>query len=145
MFPFISKNLFSSCPLRRFLTSSSFWLFNQLKETTLGLFITFLLVSKRYFSINSLSPEKQPSRCPHVLTTLVLILFDDGGVESMITKWEKRKTEKNMRCSKRCANELFLCRKTVGEGFIAKHKPSLILLLQWVPVFKKRNLVKLAQ
>ena len=47
-----------------------------------------------------------------------------------------------MRCSKRYANELFLCRKTAAEGFIAKQKSSLILWLQWVSVFKKENLVQ---
>ena len=61
-------------------------------------------------------------------------------------KWEIRKTEEDMRCSKRYAIGLFLCRKTVAEGFIAKQKSSLILLLQWVlqwiSVFKKRNLVQ---
>jgi len=38
--------------------------------------------------MSSLSPENQPSSLPLDLTTLVLILFDVGGVDSMIA--EKR-------------------------------------------------------
>jgi len=33
---------------------------------------------------------------------------------------ENKKTKEDMRCSKRCDNWLFLCRKIVAEGFIAK-------------------------
>jgi len=39
---------------------------------------------------------------------------------------EIKKSEEDMRCSKRYANGLFLCRKTAAEGFIAKQKSSLI-------------------
>jgi len=48
----------------------------------------FCAFSKRYLSISSLSPENQPSSLPPDLTALVLILFDVGGVDSMIA--EKR-------------------------------------------------------
>jgi len=58
------------------------------KETTFGLLITFVLVSKRYLSMTSLSPENQPSSLPPDLTTLVFILFDVAGVDYMIA--EKR-------------------------------------------------------
>jgi len=60
----------------------------------------------------------------------------------MIIECKKKKIETNMRSSKRCVNGLFLYRKTTVEGFIAKQKSSLILWLQWVLVFKKRNLVQ---
>jgi len=48
--------------------------------------MTFVLASKRYLSMSSLSPENQPSSLPHNLTALVLILFDVGGVDSMTKK-----------------------------------------------------------
>jgi len=50
--------------------------------------ITFVLVSKRYLYISSLSPKNQPSSLPLDLTALVLILLDVGGVDSMTA--EKR-------------------------------------------------------
>jgi len=42
--------------------------------------------------MTSLSPENQPSSLPPDLTTLVLILFDVGGVDSMIAKKEAKKS-----------------------------------------------------
>jgi len=45
-----------------------------------------VLVSKRYLSISSLSPENQPPSLPPYLTALVLIFFDVGEVDSMTTK-----------------------------------------------------------
>ena len=48
-------------------------------------------------------------------------------------------TKESMRCINRWANGLFLWRKTVAEGFIAKQNPSLILWLKWVSVFKVQN------
>jgi len=74
-----------------------------------------------------LSPENQPSRRPPDLTALVLILFYDGGVESITPECEKSENQRKMRCSKRYVNGLFFCRNTVAEGFIAKQKSSLIL------------------
>ena len=90
MFPFISKNLLSNWSFRIFLTLSNFWLFSQSKETTFGLLITFVFVSKQYLSMSSLSPENQPPSLPPDLTALVLILFDVGGVDSMIVEKEAK-------------------------------------------------------
>ena len=84
-------NLFSSYSLRRLLTSTSFCSLNQLKEMSSGLFITFLFVSCRYFSIFSSSPENHASRRPPLLISLVLILFDEGDVESMEVEGKTRK------------------------------------------------------
>jgi len=39
-----------------------------------------------------LSPENQPSSLPPDLTTLVLTLFDVGGVDSMTAEKEAKKT-----------------------------------------------------
>ena len=61
----------------------------------------------------------------------------------MKPKCEKsEKIEEDMRCSKRYANGLFLCRKTVAEDFYSKTEILFILWLQWVSVFKKRNLLQ---
>jgi len=49
-----------------------------------------VLVSKQYLSTSSLSPGNQPSSLPPDLTTLVLILFDVGGVDSMIAEKEAK-------------------------------------------------------
>jgi len=60
--------------------------------------------------MSSLSPENQSSSLTPDLTTLVLILFDVGGVDSMTT--EKRgkgsHTKREKRCCKRWLNWLFL-------------------------------------
>jgi len=50
--------------------------------------------------MSSLFPENQPSSLPSDLTTLVLILFDVGGVDSMIA--EKRDKGSHTKESKRC-------------------------------------------
>jgi len=42
--------------------------------------------------MSSLSPENQPSSLPPDLIALVLILFDVGGVDSMIAEKEAKKT-----------------------------------------------------
>jgi len=42
--------------------------------------------------MSSLSLENHPSSLPPDLTTLVLILFDVGGLDSMITEKETKKT-----------------------------------------------------
>jgi len=44
-----------------------------------------------------LSPENQPSRRLPVLTTLVLILFYDGGVEFMVAVIKNKKIERKDR------------------------------------------------
>jgi len=51
-----------------------------------------VLVSKRYLSMSSLSLENQPSSLPPDLTALILILFDVGGVDSMIAEKEAKKS-----------------------------------------------------
>jgi len=51
-----------------------------------------ILVSYLYLSIRSLSPENQPSSLPPDLTTLVLTLFEVGGVDPMMAE---KKTEKS--------------------------------------------------
>jgi len=43
-----------------------------------------------------LSPENQPSKRPFDLTTLILILFDDGGVESMKLECEKSEKQRKI-------------------------------------------------
>jgi len=50
-----------------------------------------VLVSKRYLSMSSLSPQNQPPSLPPDLTALVLILFDVGGVDSMIAEEKKKR------------------------------------------------------
>ena len=44
----------------------------------------FLLVSCMNFAINLDSPENLISSFPPLLTNLVFILLDDGGVDSMV-------------------------------------------------------------
>ena len=57
----------------------------------MGLFITLVLVSNLYLSIRSLSPENHPSSLPPNLTSLVLTLFEVGGVDSMMVEKKQRK------------------------------------------------------
>ena len=54
-----------------------------MKETNLGVLIVFLLISSRNLLICSDSPENHSSIFPPLLTTLVFILFADGGVPAI--------------------------------------------------------------
>jgi len=54
------------------------------KETSFGVLKIFLLVSCRNFSISSDYLENQLSSFPPLLTALVFILLDDGGVDAMV-------------------------------------------------------------
>ena len=141
MFPFISKNFLSDWSLSSLLTLSSFWLFNQSKETTLGLFITFVLVSNLYLSMRSLSPENQPSKLPPDLTALVLTLFEVGGVDSMIAEKRGRENshKKIKRCCKRWLNWFFLWERTSATNFKAKIEPQGIQWREWVPDFQREK------
>ena len=47
-----------------------------------------------------------------------------------------------MRCSKRYANGLFLCRKIVAEGFYSKTEILFDPLIAVSSSFKRRNLVQ---
>jgi len=62
------------------------------KETSFGVLTIFLLVACRYLSINSDSPENQPSSFPPLLTSLVFILLEDGGVDAMVQEEKDEST-----------------------------------------------------
>ena len=55
------------------------FVFIQVKETTLGVFTLFLLVSSRYLLIRSTSPENHPSSFLLLSTPLDFILLAEGG------------------------------------------------------------------
>ena len=55
-----------------------------MKETIFGVLTIFLLVSCRYLSNNSDSPENQPLSFQPLLTTLVFILLEDEGVATIV-------------------------------------------------------------
>jgi len=71
-----------------------------------------VLVSKRYLSMSSLSPENQPLSLPPDLTAFVLILFDVGGVDSMIAgKKAKGLTQREQEMLQEMAQLIVLVRE----------------------------------
>ena len=107
MFPVNSRNLFNLYSLRRLRTVDRLCCFVHMKETSLSVLIVFLLVSSRNLLICSDSPENHPSIFPPLLTTLVFILFVDGGVPS-IAQISEGTLQRKLRAEKKKNNRLFV-------------------------------------
>ena len=71
--------------------------------------------------MSSLSPKNQPSSLPADLTTLVLILFDVGGVDSLIAEKEaKGLTQREQKMLQEVAQLIVLVERTAAPKFIEK-------------------------
>ena len=74
---------------RSFLTSFKFFSFNQLKDSILGVFIIFLLISWRKTSICSLSSENQVSKSPALVVPFEAHVFFcfEGWEDAIYDLW----------------------------------------------------------